>query len=188
MAEPFVQIKVDEKSLKEAERILRAVPRAFPRVLSRAINRTIDMAATDLKRRTAEQINLPKGEIAKGIGKRKASYSSLGGAIDAVPYRPALTKFKGTRQLKRGVKYRIGAEGFKMILHGFIATMESGHRGVFKRLDIRRLPIKELRGPSIWKVISNTPGLLNEANRKAAENLSKQVNNYIGLELSKWNN
>ncbi len=181
-----VQLKIDEASLKEAQRILRTVPRAFPRVMRRAINRTVDMAATDLKRRTAEQIKLPKGEVARGIGKRKASYSNLSGAVNAVPHRPALTKFKGTRQLKRGVKYRIGTEGFKTILHGFIATMESGHRGVFLRKDIERLPIKELKGPSIWKVISNTPGLLTAANQKAAKNLSKQVNDYIGLELKRW--
>ncbi len=186
MAEPFIQIKIDEASLKEAQRILRTAPRAFPRVMRRAINRTVDMAATDLKRRTADQINLPKGEVSKGIGKRKASYANLSGAVYAKSHRPALTKFKGTRQLKRGVKYRIGAEGFKMILHGFIATMTSGHRGVFLRKDIARLPIKELKGPSIWKVISNTPGLLTAANQKAAKNLSKQVNDYIGLEMRKW--
>lgn len=186
MAEPFIQLKIDEKSLAEAEHILRSAPRAFPRVMRRAINRTVDMAATDLKRRTADQIKLPKGEIARGIGKRKASYANLSGAIDALPHRPALTKFKGTRQLKRGVKYRIGAEGFKTVLHGFIATMSSGHRGVFLRTAQSRLPIRELKGPSIWQVISNTPGLLTAANQRAAENLSKQVNDYIGLELKRW--
>ena len=181
-----VQVKIDERSLKEAERIMRSVPRGFPRVMRRAINRTVDMAATDLKRRTADQIKLPKGEVAKGIGKHKASYSKLGGSIDALPYRPALTKFPGTRQLKRGVKYRIGKEGFKTIEHTFIAKMRSGHRGVLKRTGPSHLPIQELRGPSIWKVITGGPGLLTAANQKAVENLSKQVNAYMSLELKRW--
>lgn len=193
-----VQIQIDETSLKEAQHILRAIPRGFPRVMRRAINRAVDMAATDLKRRTAEEIELPKGEVAKGIGRRHASFANLAGAVDALPYRPSLTKFKGTRQLKRGVKYRIGSEGFKTIGHAFIATMKSGHRGVFQRATFvkgqfismvgkpSREAIYELRGPSIWQVITHTPGLLTEANQKAAENLSKQVNVYMGLELKRW--
>ena len=198
MAEDFIQIKIDEASLKEAQHILRGIPRAFPRVMSRAINRAVDMAATDLKRRVADQIELPKGEVAKGIGKRKASLANLAGAVDALPHRPALMKFKGTRQIKRGVKYRIGTAGFKTILHGFIATMKSGHRGVFLRATYakgkfismvgkpKREAIYERFGPSIWKVITNTPGLLTEANQKAAENLNKQVNDYISLKLRNW--
>jgi len=193
-----VQVKIDEASLKEAEHILRAVPRGFPRVMRRAINRAVDMAATDLKRRTADQIKLPKGEIARGIYKRKASYSNLAGSIDALPYRPALTKFPGTRQLKRGVKYRIGKEGFKIIEHAFIAVMKSGHRGVFSRATytkgvwepMKTKPEKEKiyqsKGPSIWKIITGVPGLLTAANQKAAENLSKQVNEYMGMELKRW--
>lgn len=198
MSMPLIQLNIDEASIKEAERILRAAPKAFPRVMRRAINRTVDSAATDLKRRAAERIKLPKGEIARGIGKRKANYGRLSGAIDALPHRPALTKFKGTRQLKRGVKYRIGAEGFKMIVHGFIATMPSGHRGVFLRATYARgqyIPMKgdsskemifQLKGPSIWLVIVDTAGLLAAVNQKASENLNKQVNDYINLEFKRW--
>jgi len=193
-----VQIQIDEASLQEVEHVLRAIPRGFPRVMRRGINRTVDMAATDLKRRIAEEIELPKGEVAKGIGKRHASFANLAGAVGAKPHRPSLTKFKGTRQLKRGVKYRIGKQGFKFIEHAFIATMKSGHRGVFLRaryakghfVPMEGRPTREAifgrRGPSIWQVITNTPGLLTEANQKAAENLSKQVNDYIGLELRRW--
>jgi len=193
-----VQIQIDEASLQEAEHILRAIPRGFPRVMRRAINRAVDMAATDFKRRVASELELPKGEVAKGIGKRHASFANLAGAVVAKPHRPDLAEFKGTRQLKRGVKYRIGREGFKSIEHAFIATMKSGHRGVFLRaryakghfLPMQGRPTREAifgrRGPSIWQIITNTPGLLNEANQKAAENLSKQVNDYIGLELRRW--
>lgn len=181
-----VQIKIDEGSLKEAQNILRAIPRGFPRVMSRAINRAVDMACTDLKRRTAGEIELPKGEVGKGIGRHHASFANLAGSVNAIPYRPSLIKFKGTRQLKRGVKYRIGREGFKIIEHAFIATMKSGHRGVFKRVGPERLPIQELRGPSIWQVITNTPGLLTEVNQKASENLIRQVNDYMSVELRRW--
>ena len=200
MAQPLIQLKIDDAALKGTERILRALPRAFPRVMRRAINRTVDSAATDLKRRAAERIKLPKREIARGIGKHKANYSRLSGAIDALPHRPALTKFKGTRQLKRGVKYRIGVGGYKLVAHSFIATMPSGHRGVFLRATYARgqyIPMKgdsskemifQLKGPSIWHVITDTAGLLAAVNEKTSANLNKQVNDYIGLELRKWRN
>ncbi len=182
-----LSIKIDETSIRQAEQILSAVPKAFPRAMRRAVNRTVDMAATDLKRRVGKQVRLKAREIARGIGKKTVGYgSTLTGSVRALPHRPGLIEFKGTRQLKRGVKYRIGAEGFKTISDAFIAEMGAKHRGVFKRKGPPRLPIKELRGPSIWQIITGTPGLLTAANAKAAENLNKQLNSYVATELKKW--
>lgn len=178
-------IKIDETSLKDAERILSSVPRAFPRAMRRAVNRTIDMAATDVNRRVRRQVNLPAREVSRGVKKFKAS-SGLSASLAAVPHRPSLVQFKGTRQLKRGVKYRIGSEGFKQIAHAFITEMKSGHRGVYLRRESARLPIGEREGPSIWQVITNTNGLLSEAGAKAAENLNKQMNDYVTHELRRW--
>ena len=196
-----VQVTVDERSLKEAAYILRAVPRAMPRVLRRAINRTVDMAATDLKRRTGEQIAIKKGEIAKGISKKHASFADLSGSVGAKPYRPSLTEFPGTRQSRRGVIYRISrAEGRKMIEHGFIATMASGHRGVFLRArfmhgkfipmksDSKREAIYETKGPSIWQIITGTPGLLKAVTDTAGSKLGKNIDDQIGVELRRWKN
>ncbi|MBA7613751.1 hypothetical protein ES703_21007 [subsurface metagenome] len=181
-----VQVTVDERSFKEAAHILRAVPRAVPRVFRRAIGRTVDMAATDLKRRVGSQITAKKGEIAKGIGKKKTTYF---GSIGARPFRPGLLAFPGTRQTKRGVSYRISRTvGRKTIEHGFIATMPSGHRGVFARGDLSRLPIGEKRGPSIWKIITGTAGLLKAAVDAAGKRMGKLINDQIGVEFRRWRN
>lgn len=183
----MIQIKIEKDSLREAARIMRAIPRGFPRVMRRAINRTVDMAATDLKRRAGEQITLKKSEIAKGISKKKASMSNLSGTIGTTAYRPGVAKFPGTRQTKRGVTYRISKiAGRKRIESGFIAVMPSGHRGAFTRKSLSRLPIAEAKGPSIWKVVTNTPGLLKAAIDSAVKNFTKQINDYIGLELRRW--
>jgi len=182
-----VQIKLDEKSIAEAQHILRGIPKAMPRVLRRAINRCVDTAATDLKRKTSEQISLKKGEIAKGISKRKASFANLTGSVAGNAYRPGLAKFPGTRQTHKGVKYRISrAEGRKILEQGFLATMPSGHRGAFVRRSQSRLPIIEAHGPSIWYVITNTPGLLAAATKRAGDQLRKNINDQIGVELRRW--
>lgn len=180
-----IHIKVDEQSFKEASHILRAVPRAVPRVFRRAIGRTVDMAATDLKRRVGAQITAKKGEIAKGISKKKSTYF---GSVGAKPFRPGLLAFPGTKQTKHGVRYRLSrTAGRKTIEHGFIATMPSGHRGVFARGRETRLPIAEARGPSIWKIITGTAGLLKACTDAAGDRLGKLINDQIGVEFQRWN-
>lgn len=182
-----IQVKVDERSFKEAAHILRAVPRAVPRVFRRALNRTVDMAATDLKRRVGAQITVKKGKIAKGISKKKASYANLTSSIGAKPFRPGLLDFPGTKESRHGVRYRISrTAGRKTIEHGFIATMPSGHRGVFARGQPTRLPIREARGPSIWKVITDTAGLLKACTNAAGNRLGKLINDQIALEFKRW--
>jgi len=179
-----IQVTVDERSFKEAAHILRAVPRAVPRVFKRAIGRTVDMAATDLKRRVGAQITARKGDIAKGIQKKKSTYF---GSVGAKPFRPGLLAFPGTKETKHGVSYRLSrTAGRRKIEHGFIATMPSGHRGVFVRGQPSRLPIVEARGPSIWKVITDTAGLLKACTDAAGNRMGKLINDYIGLEFKRW--
>ncbi len=184
-----IQVQIEKGSLKQAEFILRAIPRALPRVMKRAIDRTVNSAATDLKRRVGSKLNIKLGEIAKGIGKKKASFSDWSGHVSARGYRFGLLGFKGTRQTRRGVAYRISAsEGRKLLEHGFIQTMSSGHRGVFLRKDAPRLPITEARGPSIRRVIQETPGLLADVTSKAGDKLGKNIDDQVGVELRRWAN
>lgn len=57
------------------------------------------------------------------------------------------------RQVRRGVRYKLGPET-KIIAAAFIARMQSGHVGVFTRIDARRLPIQEKFGPSIPRIFT----------------------------------
>jgi len=180
-----VKVTVDERSFKEASHILRAIPRAVPRVFRRAIKNAVDKTATDLKRRVGAQIMAKKSEIAKGISKKKSTYY---GSVGAKPFKPGLIAYKGTKEEKpHGVSYRLSrTAGRKRIEHGFIATMPSGHRGVFARKRPSRLPIREARGPSIWKVITDTVGLLKACTDAAGERLGKLINDQIGVEFRRW--
>lgn len=181
-----VKVTIDERSLKEAAHILRAIPRAVPRVFRRAINRTVDTAATDLKGRVGEQITATKGSIAKSISKKKATLTNLTGSIGTKVYRPGLIAFSA-RQTKHGVSYRISrTAGRKTIEHGFIAKMPSGHRGVFIRGGPSRLPIRELQGPSIWTVVTNTAGILKAVTDAAGKQLGKHIDDQVGVEFKRW--
>lgn len=180
-----IKVTLDERSFKEAAYILRALPRAVPRVFRRAIGRTVDMAATDLKRRVSTKVTLKKGNIARGISKTKSTYY---GSVGAKEWRPGLLEFPGTKEKKpHGVSYRLSrTAGRKMIPHGFIQTMQSGHRGVFTRTRGTRLPIGEKRGPSVWKIIQGAPGLLKAVTDAAGDRLGKLINDQVGVELKRW--
>jgi hypothetical protein len=59
-----------------------------------------------------------------------------------------LIEFPGVRQTATGVFTRAWGRP-QTILHAFIATMPTGHRGVYRRTGEHRLPIKQLWGPTI---------------------------------------
>jgi hypothetical protein len=50
------------------------------------------------------------------------------------------------RQTKAGVSVEVNRGKRTLIAHAFVATMKSGHVGVFRRRGKARLPIDELRG------------------------------------------
>lgn len=50
------------------------------------------------------------------------------------------------RQAKRGVSVEVNRGKRTLIKGAFVATMKSGHKGVFRRRGKARLPIDELRG------------------------------------------
>jgi hypothetical protein len=50
------------------------------------------------------------------------------------------------RQTKKGVSVEVNRGKRTLIAGSFVATMKSGHRGVFRRTGKARLPIDELRG------------------------------------------
>ena len=59
-----------------------------------------------------------------------------------------LIDFPSTRQTATGVATRAWGRP-QVIRSAFIATMPTGHRGVFRRSSRTRLPIRELWGPHI---------------------------------------
>lgn len=60
------------------------------------------------------------------------------------------------RQQRRGVKVRINKGSPKLIAGAFVATMKSGHVGVFVREGKRRLPIRELYSSTLANVFGDT--------------------------------
>lgn len=132
-------------------------PKAL-RAFVRAANRGINAGRTSITRDIASDTGLKSSDVTKGLALKEASYGSPVASLAASPKRLPLIAFNASgpepsKGKGRGVTARLGG-GRNRYPHAFIATMASGHRGVFQRSGKGRLPVYELFGPSLGKVFS----------------------------------
>ncbi len=148
----------------------------------RALNRAIVSANVVMVRAIAGDIGVKQGIVKDRIRVEQATPERLRARLYANAKRIPLIDLgaKGpepSRGRGRGVTVK-GAGGRQTIPDAFIATMKSGHRGVFQRAkgssgrrgpapNRSELPIRELFGPSIWKVFTKFQVLGIEKGREA---------------------
>jgi hypothetical protein len=88
------------------------------------------------------------------------------------------------RQTKRGVSVSIN-KGRRVLLSGaFVATMRSGHVGVYRRRGAKRLPIDEVFTTRVSDVLKND-GLMERLHTRAQEVFSSSFARLLPLELAK---
>jgi hypothetical protein len=146
-------------------------PRKIQRAAIRAINRGIKSGRTFMARSIAQDTGLKVGTVRDALGMELASESTGTASLSADLKRIPLIQFnakdtgfnKGTGRRSNarvsgvrsragsGVTYRMGGVSSR-VEDAFIATMVSGHQGVFRRASRARLPIRELFGPSLGHV------------------------------------
>jgi Prophage minor tail protein Z (GPZ) len=152
-----LSVKVD---IDGALRKLQVTREAARKAIPRALNKTATTARAEAARAIKDAgYGMKIGAIKNAISILRASDGELIVYIRATGRPLPLIAF-GARQVLGGVSVQV-KHGRKVIKNAFIATMKSGHKGVFQRVDgsrhisrrVRRggpqLPIKELYGPSI---------------------------------------
>jgi hypothetical protein len=145
---------------KAVDAALRDYPKKATRAMVRAMNRAVTSGRALMVQRIAADSGLKSGVIRKAIAIREANAQSLEARIAVGLKRIPLIDFNArgpepSRGRGRGVSYRLtGGKG--RVERGFIATMKSGHRGVFARPlhQKTRLPIYELFGPSLGHIFA----------------------------------
>ncbi len=117
--------------IKRAKKILKGYQRkVIPRAAVRALNRTAITVRKEAKKELPKQMGIKQAHIRDAFYLTKANLSRMQ-SIVGVRFKPlALTKFKNTRQLKRGVTSKAWGTR-KLYPHAFIAQMNSGHKGVY---------------------------------------------------------
>lgn len=161
----------------------------FPQAVRRALTRAGNSGRAAMVKEIAEDTGLPSRTVREAIrvnlvGDQAVQLEVTGNRIPLIDFRargPEPSRGKG-----RGVSYRLpGGRG--RAEHAFIATMPSGHRGVFQRSEGARsvktakgrsgLPIYELRGPSLVHVFSKKMSIGVERTQEAlVTNLRSEIN------------
>jgi len=175
------EIRYDDKKLKQLERTLKGIPRAMPKVMSRGLNRTATEARTKAGRFLSKATGLKVKDIRQRLTLQRASYRNWRSAIGVSRRRIGVIAL-AAKQTKKGVTYKKGQKRV-LIRHAFITTMASGHTGVFKRKFSQRLPIVELRGPSLGQVFAGAPAETGRIHRESMQRLEKNIHDQVNLIL-----
>jgi len=149
------------------------------RPVARALNRAAGSGRTLLSREIAEDMSLRVGYVRDRLTLRDAQPDQWRASVTPSGKRLPLLQF-GARDVRpRGVSARVQGTRTRY-RSAFIATMKSGHVGVFARKGKKRLPIQELFGPSIPHVFGK---YLPAAQARAEEQLMKNMEHELQYAL-----
>ncbi len=127
------------------------------KAVARALNKTAEQARTEASRAVRDEgYGIKASAIKKSFSIQRATANTLLVTLRATGAPIALINY-GAKQIGSGVSVNVKT-GRKVLKHAFVAKMKSGHTGVFVRAGGRgskRLPIKELLGPSIPTALGN---------------------------------
>jgi len=182
----LLDVQIDPKQLREIRLYLKRFPKAVAKVASRAINKTATFGRTRIVRGLARALVVKQTVLkARHVTLRRASLRRLWATITTKGRRRIpLIDFKA-RQTKRGVSYKIGKNARGKITSAFIASMKSGHRGVFARRGKTRLRIDERFGPSVMGVFERALHDGREIIREANTRLASEMERQVGVLLAK---
>jgi len=151
----------------------------FPKASARALNKTMLHVRTQAVRSVTEKYRIKAADVKSHMKPtRKATGGSLRATFRSIGRRISLVYFGATQKRTwpgaRVKMYRRGAR--EVIPHGFIATMPSGHKGVFLRKAGESLPIVERTGPAVPQMLKGIWDKLQRvAGPKLRENLVHEI-------------
>lgn len=120
--------------------------------LKRALRKAGATALRDMRSEASKRIRARKRIRSNYISRALSLRRPKGGDIAAMEWaldvsgQPVPLVAYPHRQTKKGVSVEVNRGKRTLVAGSFVATMQSGHKGVFRRRGKARLPIDELRG------------------------------------------
>lgn len=164
------------------ERAVQQLRDRAPIAIVRALNRSIGSAKTLLVRDTAADMKLRVGDVRDAVTVSNASPANHAVQLHASSKQIPAIAFgargpEPSRGRGRGVTARLPGGRYP---HAFIATIR-GRRGVYQRRGRARIPIAQLRGPSVAHVAQkHVPAAL----ERGVEQLHKNLEHEFKFALS----
>ena len=162
----------------DVTRGLANLQRKAPAAIARALNRGAISARTQLVRDTAADMKLKQADVKDATTIHNATADRQAATITASAKPVPAIKFgargpEPSRGRGRGVTAKLPAGRYP---RAFIATMRSGHRGVFERRGTARLPIREIKGPSVAYVAAkHTAAAIAKGTESFTKNLEHEL-------------
>ena len=193
-------VEVNQGQMNDVLSMLGGIERDAKTALRRSISNTAIAAKTAVAKGVGSTVTMKAKRIKEYISVRKASGNNLTAVVTLKGGLTPLSVFSTNpsytnsvlKDYGTGISVKIWKSKRAVRLkHAFFAEMNSGHVGIFERKEIapsvyaRRLPIRELFGPSITTVYENTPGLSNRLENEAAERLLRETDAQVNFILSK---
>ena len=178
-------ITVRVEGIDAVQRLLAEAPRKLARATVHALNDGAVHARAESVRLIGAEWNVKPAAARKALTIRRASAARQEAAVEATGGRGYGIPLVGfaARQTRRGVTYRLKKTGGRSLVRGaFIATMRSGHRGVFQRRGRARLPIAEKRAVSI---MSMWQSVVDAVIAEAGPYLESRLRYHVGQELER---
>lgn len=160
----LIVMKFNDGETKRLVDNLKTLPRAAEKTLARAINKSMTTTRAHMVKLVRQDYDVKAGAVRNVLAIKKANWSNPEGRIHGAgsPGVPLFgfvrggTRAPSTKRLKRGgyrpkvgKPVRIRKNKGVMTAKGlFLARMDSGHVGAFKRDGKKRLGITERYGPS----------------------------------------
>ncbi len=137
---------------------LEAVPSALLGILRKSGSDAVRFLRTGSNRLIRQRKRFKASTLNKamtlGFPSRAASIDALVWTMDVSGKPVPLVEFPHS-QTQRGVSVGINVSKRTLIQSAFIATMQSGHTGVFERVSSKRLPITELYSTKVTDVFQD---------------------------------
>ena len=143
-------IQIDSRDYADLSRAIYKLPHKIrAKAFARAGRRVVKTARSRYVKRAAPRLKLQQ-KVIRGL--TTARFNAGGNTAEVVVRSGWIPLYKlGASQNRRGVRVRLRGS----YRSAFIASMKSGHKGVFKRVGADRLPIRELFGPNPAHDITN---------------------------------
>lgn len=135
----FVSAKLDTRPLERRLRVLKKS--TGRRALARALNVGLAGLVAESKAEAKKATTLKAGRVNQAFRKQRArvgrGHAELGIGTQPVP----LIHFRARPMKRGGVSFQVKRQGGRQRLkHAFVATMPSGHEGVFERNLKKQIP------------------------------------------------
>lgn len=193
----MIDIKYSTKQIDQLLGSNKKVEKAIYKASKRSINDVASRIRTRSVKRLAKENSLVHKVVRKNIVLSKAWQPYLASlqatvwprylGMEAYAYPKKYPKVKvmqsfGPNKIKKqvkrkGVKIKVKGE-FKLVKHGFLAQMKSGHRGLFikRKPDYKRKPIDEIYSSSIADLFEN---IKPEIEREAVKEMDKIFKHHL---------